>query len=669
MRRAVIDQPGTRTLLIGLALSVFLGLALRSQISEARVQVFLSKSIDRLQTDFYIDYESAKVNLSRWGLPLPALIIQNLRLSPKSTICQSSQIYIAELEVPISLATLLGLSKTVPKIRVKEVELRLSDLQECLNHKKDAKSEANPGASGTEADFTHSSEAEFKNIFSKNTKAELKEIYIEKLKIISNNRPEQPVVLKQINLELFYTENRLREVQIKSKISALKDSRSDVYFLNSSLVAMIKARENNEIETLFNVSGKLLDGDVQLFIHSISGSHKLTYELGLQQVSIKAMAPILENFEFYKRLNVEKIPVSISLVNNGEVTLSGKSGLESRFKKILVNVEKGQIKINELDAAVFNEQVSIKPFVMSVESLQLTKLKNIDQFKNRLDGLDNLGELSGTLDYQNENSFKFKGQVRNIVVVFSNRGRRDHQSIELVDVETSRNAQEFRFDASEFVINNQKVTGQLKVAYNISDFTTTANLKLSGITLNSKIWEQFTFVEQSPRVELIWHYKKAVNETHNIRILADHIALPGMKLDALNVDLLQVLTEEPSNNSLHVQIKPAKLSTDKSFLEHDVINGVLTPANGFKLESLSSTNTSLVLSGTDWKNVNFNLNSQFLSDFSPRSDTRLTLRGAVRYEGRLDGRLVMQNRVSTSKFDLSRDSADKIIIKQLVIKD
>lgn len=666
MRRAVIDQPGARIFFIGLALSVFLGLALRSQISELRVQVFLSKSIDRLQTDFYIDYESAKINLSRWGLPLPALIIQNLRLSPKSTICQSSQIFIEELEVPISVTNILGLSKIIPKIRVKEVELRLSDLEECLSQQqKSDKNAVKQDAVGLEQVSSHNAEANFKDIFSNNTKAELKEIYIEKLKIISKNKPDQPILLKQINFELLYAQNRLTEVQIKSKISALKDSRSDVYFLSSDLVAMIKTKEKNEIETLININGKLLDGDIQFFAHSISGTNKLNYELGLQHVSIKALTPLIEDLEFYKNLNSEKIPISISLVNNGEVFLSGKPRFESKFKKIQVNIENGLVKINELDAGYSADQLSVKPFIMNVDSLSLTKLKNVEKFGNKLDSIDNLGDLSGNLDYKNENYFKFKGQIKNIKAVFSNRGRRDLQNIEFADIETSRNGSDLKFEASNFTINNEKVAGQLKALYNTTNFTTTAQLKLSGVTLSHKVWEQFTFVEQSPRIEIMWNYKKSDVESHNIKISADRIALPGVRLENLNVDILQAFTIDNSNNSLRVVIRPAELSTDPSFLENIIVGKVLNAKNGFKLETLTSNNTNMVLSGADWKNINFNLDAHFLSDLSNKSDTYLTLKGSVKYEETLVGRLVMQNRNLTSKFDLTRDTDDKIVIKQL----
>jgi len=122
MSRAVIDQPGVRVVVIGLVLSIFLGLALRSQISDTRIQAYLDKAVARLQTDFVVDYEYAKVNLSKWGLPFPVIEIQRIRLSPKSSVCQSSQIYIDELEVPVSIGLLLGLTDKIPKIRLQEME-------------------------------------------------------------------------------------------------------------------------------------------------------------------------------------------------------------------------------------------------------------------------------------------------------------------------------------------------------------------------------------------------------------------------------------------------------------------------------------------------------------------------------------------------------------------
>ena len=136
-------------------------------------------------------------------------------------------------------------------------------------------------------------------------------------------------------------------------------------------------------------------------------------------------------------------------------------------------------------------------------------------------------------------------------------------------------------------------------------------------------------------------------------------------LEGLHVDITHLLAMDKVGNSLQVSIKPNRVVTDKSFLENEVIAEILNTKNGFKLESLVSQRTALSLSGTDWKNINFNLDSHFLSDTSPKSDTHLTLKGSVKYEVGLDGQINMQNRASASKFELTRDETDKIVVKQL----
>lgn len=664
MRRAVIDQPGVRIILIGLALSLFFGLALRSQIAESRVQFFLNKSTDRLQKDFYIDYESAKVNLSRWGLPLPALVIQNIRLSPKSTLCQSSQIFVNELEVPISFSALIGVNKIIPRIRVKEIELRLSDVEDCVWQNSIDQKESKSTATVSEDSALKASESSFKNIFSNNTRAELREIYIEKLKIISKKKPDQPILLKQVNFELFYFQNRLSEVQIRSKISALKDAKSDVYFLNSDLIALFKAKDKNEIEILSSINGKLLDGDVQLFSHALSTTKKISYELTLERVSVKALSPLIEDLNIFKGVSIEKIPFSISLANNGEIYLADKTEIDSKFKNIFINIENGIVKINQLVMNYTDSELLIKPFEMSVESLSLSKLKNIEQFKNKLDSFDSMGELSGKLEYTNKNLYTIKGNVKNIKAVFSNRGRRDLQNVEHVDIELLRRKNELKLEASNFIINNENVNGLLYAAHNTDNLNTSAQLKISGVTLNNKIWEQFTFVEQSPRIEVLWNYKKSAIETHNLKISADKILLPGVKLESLSIDISHLSSVDRSSNQLNVNIKPLRLSTDSSFFENGVVSQILNPKNGFKLDTLNSSKTNMTLSGPNWKNINFNLESYFLSDVSSKSDTHLTLKGAVKYEAGLEAKLILQNRDSVANFDLSLDQDDKIVVKR-----
>ncbi len=669
MSRAVIDQPGVRVVLIGLLVSLMLGLALRSQIADERIQVYINRSIDRLQPDFFVDYESAKVHLSNWGLPLPVLLVSNIRMSPKNNLCQNSQIYVDELEIPISLSAILGISKYIPKIRAKEIELRLSDIDRCMGEPKPApQNEVHLKLSGDKKTEPEA-EASVKNIFTHKTKAELKEVYIEKLKIIFNKKPDQPLLLRQLNLELSYAGDRLSEVAVKSKISALKDTRSDVYFLSSSLVALFKKKAGGEVESIISLSGKLLDGDVQLFAHAFSGTQKVSYELAVEQVSFKALLPLIDTAEPASGFNLisslEKTAVSLSFVNKGEMTLGPRFSVESKLKKAQVNVESGVLKIAEVQLNYSDNRVVLNPFVLKVESLALSKLKNIEQFRKKLESFESLGELSGILDFKNDYTYEVTGRLKNVQVVFSNRGRRDLQNVDQVELTVQRNGPRLGLQATGFVVNNEKVDGKLSVTHDIGSLVTEAQLRIAGTVFGAKIWEQFTFVEQTPKVELLWAYRKAGLETSNLKLHVEGLALPGIKIDQLNVDLLQTLSADGTSSTLAATIKPTRFVTDEKFLENKVVSAVLNPGKDFKGTSLSSGKTLLTLTGSDWKNVNFSLDSIFTADAAPKAEARLSFKGLVKYKGGLNGRLTLQSKTVNSKFDLFSNGDDDIVIKPL----
>jgi hypothetical protein len=667
MSRAVIDQSGFRVVIIGLALSVFLGLALRAQISETRIQTYLSKSVDRLQADFFVDYESARIDLSSWGMPLPSLVVKNIRLSPKTTLCQSSQIFIDVLEVPISFSMILGLKLVIPKIRAKEIELRLSDIEKCVGSQNVTK-EALPATTGKAAQEISvttqaSTDPHVKNIFSNKTKAELKEILIEKLKIISSKKPDQPFLFKQMSVELVYDMKRLSEVHVKSKLNAIKDSRSDVYFLNANLVSIFKAQEDNEIETIVSVSGKLLDGDLQMFAHNFTGSKKISYELAVEQVSVKALAPFFEGTESDKQINFEKTPISVSFVNNGEIYLADKASLDSKFKKVQINIENGLLKTNEIEFNFSGSKFIFKPFDLSISALSLSKLKNIEGLKRKLESFDSLGELSGSLSFKNENSFAIKGHIKNIQAVFSNRGRRDLQTIDSVDISVERNSNILEIEAAKFILGGEQLDASFEALHDLSAFTTSAQLKVNAAGINNKIWEQFTFVEQSPRFSILWNYKKTGKETHAINLHVDKIGLPGVKLDDISIDINQVLALNGEKNSLNVMIKPSRLFADKSFLDNKVVQKIFNIENGFKLATITSNKSSLQITGSDWKNVNFNIDSYFLSEDKAKSDTHLSFKGSVKYEIGLEGKIILQSKTGNIKFDVMAVPDEEISVK------
>ncbi len=665
MRRAVVDQPGFRITFIGLVLGLFLGLALRSQISDIRIQQLLNKSVERLQNEFVIDYGQARINLSKWSLPFPVLDVSRIRLSPKGQDCQNSQIYIEELEVPISFSAIFGLSTKVPKIRLSNVELRLGDADKCLQNNAHEKKENNAKADAVkEVKDSPKTTGQLKDVFEHNTKAELSEIYIDKLKIILSKTPEQPILLRQVNVDLQYNENKLAGLVIKSKINAIKDAKSDIYYINANLNFVSKRKGSDAIENIINVEGKLLDGDVQLLAHYVTSEPKVSYEVSVDKVSAKALLPVLSLAPPIRSIFSEKIPISLSLKNSGEVLLNKNNRLESSFKKLILNIDNAQIKSNEIAFSVEDGKTTVQPFDFLIDGLPLSKIKNIDLLRGKLDSFESLGIVSGKLSYVNENSFKFDGLLRGLEVVFSNRGRRDLQIIEEMNFHFKKNQDVLNLEANSLVIGGHKIDGVLTINHETLKNHTKANLKVTGPLFNKKVWEQFTFVEQSPVVDVTWNYNKAENEDYNLKIHADNLELPGILFGNLNIDLQQSASLAEKSKNIIMNIRPAKVTTSDKFLENEYISQLLNQSVGVKGQLYTSDKMSIQLEGSSWKNLKFSMDT-ILNDITSKIPMHVQLKGSTIYRVGVESKLNLSVKGQTYKFEMNSAGSDPLVIQAL----
>lgn len=675
MSRAVIDQPGVRVVFIGFALSVFLGLALRSQISDSRVQYHVNQAVERLQPDFHVDYESARVTLSNWGLPLPALVINHIRLSPKVNRCQSSQIYADQLEVPLAFSMFFGSTATIPKIRFKQLELRLVDLQHCLEPQQSLellkKSEPKQPAvdvAPTEPALLSQSPmtaetVQPQKIFA-NSRSELREVYIERLKVVSDQRPDQPLLLKQVNVDISYTENQLSQISVQSKLSALKDSRTDLYYLNSDLSAHFKLLSPSEIESTLSVDGKLLDGLVRFFVHSYSSSKKISYELDLNQVSYKALLPVLKNTQVLALF--DKTPIALSLRNRGEIMFENGLRVDAKLTDFQTYIENGSVKIPDVSLIYQNNHLRFLPFNVEFENFPLTKAKNVESLKQALESIDSLGAFTGQLTVLNERNLMAKGQVKGMSAIFSNRGRRDLQKIDQIDLSFSRKESEIKIVASQFRINDEKNAGRLELRHNTNTLATYGQFKITGAVLNAEVWEQFSYVEQTPRISLDWNYKKEKSiEQHDVQLDFDKVSMPGVHFDELSLNLRQVSQPEKNKAQLTVNIRPASFVTDESFYNHPIVAQLLPEEWLASKAVFGSQKLNILLTGDSWQELNFNLDAGLFVTGMGRNEVKLDFSGRMSYSQGLNSVLSLQGRQLKRQFNLYSTPESAISVKEI----
>jgi hypothetical protein len=479
MNRAVIDQPGLRIVTFGLLLSLVLGLILRSQISSKHVEEGLQRSIQILEKDFRIDFEVAEVRLSKWGFPLPHLIISKLRFSPKKNICQNSQVYIDELEIPLQFKNLFTKEKSVDLIRAKNVEIRLVDLEACLAKDKkgrgtssltaNASNEATTtvisgtGASATPNLMANSAVAMPVTIFSQKTGTRLKEIAIDQLKIVAMKSYEQPIVFKQLKFFLSYEDARLSQIDIKARLYSIRDSRTDIYFLISDLNAHIKPDAAKNVELSLELKGRLLDGDIQAFLQASTQNQKATYEISTRNVSLKAYAPLLSHGG--KETPLDRWPLSTNFYMVGEAQQGPELKSIFKFKNFEAVGENMRIDFPEVNFEVLNGKTVLRPFQLSLNHLPLTPLKLILAEQYDFQSVESLGMIDGLLKFEDQTHWNFEGQIQNTELIFSNRGSREIEKVDSVGVKMNYAQNKMDFSLDDIVIHQNEISGGLEGVY------------------------------------------------------------------------------------------------------------------------------------------------------------------------------------------------------------
>lgn len=676
MNRAVIDQPGLRVLVFGLLLALFLGLGLRSQISTERVGKSLQRSVQILEKDFLIDFDGAQVRLAKWGLPLPHLVVSKLRVSPRKSHCQSSQIYIDELELPLQLKHLFSRDKTIDLIRAKNVEVRLVDLETCFANEKTDKAEKKNRPQKAEAstavmtgeDFASGSSAltspaSATNIFSQKTGTRLKEIAIDQLKVITSKNYDQPIVFKQLKFFLNYEEAKLSQVDVRSRVYAIKDSRSDIYFLISDLNAQIrpmkadKSNPEQNVETTLQLKGRLLDGDLQVFLQASTQNKKASYEVTTRNVSLKAYGPLL--MRNMKDMPFDKWPLSTSFYMVGEAQQVGELKAFFKFKNFEAVGENMRLDFPEMNFEILNGHSVLRPFQVTLNHLPLAPVKAILAEQYDFQSVESLGVMNGLLKYEDHKHWSFDGEIQKTELIFSNRGSREIELIDSVAVNLAYKADQLNFKLDNLTVHQNQISGGLEGEFVKDPLSLQLSLDIEGQVLNEKIWKQLTQVSQNPSVKLVWNYKKTNEERHQIKISSPEMEFQGFKLADVQIDFMQLVAEETRSLALSLKTSKAEIRTPE--LNVNISKAFFNEETGLSnAEVYTALKTQIGMQGSNWKNMNFDLDTILFDADGVKSLEHLKAKGEWRSDSSLSGVASLQNPRRTLKYNLLKKNKNEI---------
>ncbi|MBC7419363.1 MAG: hypothetical protein H7328_01425 [Bdellovibrio sp.] len=657
MSRAVIDQPGPRIVIVGLIMSFILGFALKSQTAPEKIQKHLQKAVSRLEKDFTIDFEGANVNLSNWGLPWPRLEINRVRLSPRKNICQSSQIFIDQIEIPISWTALLFSQTTVDTVRAHNVELRIADLDNCIVDSEPVKATAKSVLVKSDSAKPEMIAAE--NLFQKKTSSLLKNIYVDQLKIIVKNQYQQPLILRQLNVNLEYSRETLSQINIKSRLLALNDPKSDVFYFGGDLTSSVKAIDKQDFEVQLNLKGRMLDGDLQIFSQFSSLSKNLNYEIKAKKISVKAFLPLvkLNGFEAV----FDRWPINLSFDLTGQTkSLNSDAVSTAKINKIELSGERTHVVIDQMNFEFKKTVFELQPFTAQIDHLPLNQFKYLATLKSDLNSFEDLGDIKAQVQFTNPKNWTMDGILTGTNLIFSNRGTRELQKIDSIQMHSTQKNEQHDLLLTEFKVNSQEIKGQMEAHFNQKNNALTAKMDITGILLNAKIWKQLTQIEQAPEIKMTWSYHKTADLRQQVFLSAPEVQFEGFSFKDLQIDFIQASGGE--NQSLALTMKSKEAEIQVANLTYAAASGLFNENSGLQGANYQARKLHLNLKGSDWKNMNFDFEMGLHNSEDEKQSAQLRVKGNWKNDAILNSTALLQNGANLIKYDITKTAEDEILL-------
>lgn len=660
MSRAVIDQFGFRTVFIGLILSLLLGLSLKAQISSQKIQGLIQDSTFRLEKDFIIDFQSAEVVLSKWGLPLPFVQISQIRMSPKKAICQDSQIYIDKLILPLSPLALITSNTLIKEISATTVELRLAELENCLHQDKvgldktanlqalnDNEIDQNPGAYKGQVTGTHQKEVA-ESIFQIKTAGLLQKIKIDQLKVVYKKYPGQPLNFRQLVIDLSYKNKKMDRLQLTSQVYGLKDPLSELMFLKGDLALVMTDKERGRIETEAKLRGRILDGEISAYTFYNSLEQNVKVDFDLRNVPLKPLIQLnlIESSWF-------NYPVAFQFHGFGQFQVHGSPLTILKLNDVSIAGERTHIKVSEIKIRQEMNKLDIEPFTAEIKNLDLNKLAHLSQMKSIAQSIDNFGEINGELKFNNPGWAELQGDWSGLSFIFSNRGRREIQKIDSFHVTSTLQDEEIHFKMKDLKINLEDVPGEMQMVIHQKNSNIQAEANLQGSFLDEKIWELLTGVSQKPKLKLNWNFKKSQEERHLLNLTIDDLRTDGLRLENTNLNMIQSSSSGIST-SLALAAKASQIEIEVDSVKSKLLQQIFNPQAFLHDKNYVTDPVVFNLKGTDWKSMTYDFETHLKAKNDLKNPMVLKGRGDWKDDDSATGSLSVQSWGQLIRYDINK---------------
>lgn len=432
----VAEQSGFGISLIGLLLSLFIGLAIRGVLAPEKVQAHLEKAISHIHPDLEIKFQEAYVSFADGSLPDLAVVVRGGVISSEKKCWMAPLMEINELRLPLSWSHLFRGEIYIHEVLVDSVNLSLRNAPEKCDEKQSALVKPElpqvnlDGEKRTPAQFNSQSNnpqaMDFKNVRRKNPIDTLK---ISSLKIHYLPIPFTSAEIR--NFKLFQKSPEPRWFEITGQLSLGADALAGDFSSYANL--KIDAIDGDNASVSASAKGILREGHYDISLTAKPKSDEFDFGINVQHVPVSQMIPLLKKY----RLMNSDIAGKQAWVS-GKVSMSGRMSVVTKTPLNLQNLklegDLGEFSLAHAEIETL-EPLKYKPMEFQIKSLNIRKFIEFLGKNHPTPAFGELGSFSGTAMFNNPEDLRLRGDYSGLEFIFSNRGSRQIQSMGLISGE------------------------------------------------------------------------------------------------------------------------------------------------------------------------------------------------------------------------------------------
>lgn len=543
MKRAVVDQPGLKIIILGLVVSIIIGLSIKAQISPRKIKKRLDQAISRLQPDVKIDFKSVEIKLSDWGWPQPYLEVHEIRVSPVKAICDESQIFVETLSFPLSWNLFFDSKKVIRSLRISQLEIRLSEFKNCFT-----------SVTSNESVSESLLRQGLTQVFSAPNAEQLRELKIDRIKILSKDNYQMPLYLQAAVFEFSYARQMLSKIALKAQTVFYNDNQKQLFKIKSDLNLNFEKQNSGEISILGQLSGKLIDRDYRIHFDYKPEVNSFYFIFEGQKISVKSLFKLFhfEHKELTEPLKNELFTFFMSVKGVGFFNLNKNKSENIQLSEFKIESESGLLSSSQIEIN------SLQPFEIRKAQIQVKNLDISTFFKKLLNDkilnshIETAGRFNGEIILTESKEAKMFGIVQDLKFYLSPANQKWPQLMNEMSLDFSMDENSKKLTLDHMIMNSKPIRGLFRYQ-DVQNQKPLLKLELSGDILTQDYLNEMWGVESLTDLNMSLSRE---SDFFVYEIISKKLNFNGLKLS----DVRYVLKETHESKLPQVQFKVAHLS-------------------------------------------------------------------------------------------------------------